>query len=373
MAEAALVPPQFREATVPGRYWSRLPDGRVQCEVCPRLCKLNEGQRGLCFVRARENDGMVLTTYGRSSGYCVDPIEKKPLAHFLPGTPVLSFGTAGCNLTCKFCQNHDMSKSRQMDTLASSASPLVLADAAQRLGCRSVAYTYNDPTIFLEYAVDTAHACRERGIRNVAVSAGYICPAPRAEFYAAMDAVNIDLKAFTEEFYYRLTGSQLKVVKETLEYLVHETDVWVEITNLIIPGHNDSEAELTAMAEWIMTALGPGVPVHFSAFHPDYRMQDVPPTPKETLLLARRIALATGIRYAYIGNVHHEEADSTWCHGCGAKVIGRDWYRLTHWALDDAGRCLQCGTACAGRFDGPPGSWGRRRLPVTLSAPAPAG
>ncbi|MFC3226807.1 AmmeMemoRadiSam system radical SAM enzyme [Marinibaculum pumilum] len=373
MAAPPLVPPQFREATVPGRHWRMLEDGRVQCEVCPRLCKLHEGQRGLCFVRARENDGIVLTTYGRSSGFCVDPIEKKPLAHFLPGTPVLSFGTAGCNLTCKFCQNHDMSKSRQMDTLSGSASPLMLAEAAQRLGCRSVAYTYNDPTIFLEYAVDTAIACREKGIRNVAVSAGYVCPAPRAEFYSVMDAVNIDLKAFTEEFYHKLTGSRLETVKETLQYLVHDTDVWVEITNLVIPGHNDSEAELTAMAEWIMGALGPDVPVHFSAFHPDFKMMDVPATPVETLLTARRIAHEAGIRYAYIGNVHHEEADSTWCHQCGAKLIGRDWYRLTHWGLDDTGHCRACGTGCAGRFDGPPGNWGRRRLPVTLSAPVPAG
>lgn len=373
MGESTLVPAKYREATVPGRYWSRLADGRLQCEVCPRYCRLHEGQRGLCFVRAREGEQIVLTTYGRSSGFCVDPIEKKPLAHFLPGTPVLSFGTAGCNLTCRFCQNHDMSKSRQMDVLAASAAPEVLADAAARLGCRSVAYTYNDPIIFLEYAVDTALACRARGIRNVAVSAGYVCPAPRAEFYAAMDAVNIDLKAFSEDFYRRITGSQLGVVKETLEYLVHQTDVWVEITNLVIPGHNDSEAELEAMTRWIVEALGPSVPVHFSAFHPDFRMLDVPRTPVETLLRARAIALRNGIRHAYVGNVHHEQAASTYCHGCGMRVIGRDWYSLTAWSLDEAGRCLSCGTACAGRFDGPPGDWGRRRLPVNLSVPPPEG
>lgn len=372
MADAPLVPPQSSAATVPARHWRMLEDGRVQCEVCPRFCRLHEGQRGLCFVRARQGDGMVLTSYGRSSGFCVDPIEKKPLAHFLPGTPVLSFGTAGCNLTCRFCQNHDMSKARQMDVLSASASPEMLAAAAVRLGCRSVAYTYNDPTIFLEYAVDTALACREAGIRNVAVSAGYICAAPRAEFYAAMDAANIDLKAFTEAFYHRIAGGHLEPVKETLEYLVKETGVWVEITTLLIPGHNDSDAEIEALTQWVAGSLGPDVPIHFSAFHPDFRMLDVPPTPKATLLRARRIALRNGLRYAYVGNVHDEEADSTWCHGCGARIIGRDWYELTWWGLDGQGRCLACGTPCAGRFDGPPGNWGRRRMPVSLGGPARA-
>ena len=352
--------------TVAARYWHRLEDGRLQCDVCPRFCRLHDGQRGLCFVRARGGDHLVLTTYGRSSGFCVDPIEKKPLAHFLPGTPVLSFGTAGCNLTCKFCQNWDISKSREIDTLADAATPEMLARAAHALGCRSVAYTYNDPTIFLEYAVDTAVACHAAGIRSVAVSAGYICAGPRAEFYRHMDAANIDLKAFSEDFYHRLTGSHLQAVLETLEYIVHETDCWLELTNLVIPGENDSDAELDAMTRWVVDKLGPEVPLHFSAFHPDYKMMDHAPTPLATLKRARDVAMRNGVRYAYVGNVHWPEGDSTWCHGCGTRLIGRDWYQITDWNLTADGKCRNCGTACAGAFEGAPGNWGRKRQPVNL-------
>lgn len=358
--------------TVPGRYFEMLPDGRVECRVCPRLCRLNEGQRGLCFVRRRDGDGIVLTSYGRSSGFCIDPIEKKPLNHFFPGTPVLSFGTAGCNLTCRFCQNHDISKSREMDTLADAAPPGVLAAAARRLGCTSIAYTYNDPVIFLEYAVDTAVACREAGVRNVAVTAGYISAEPRVEFFRHMDAANVDLKAFSEDFYRNVAGARLEPVKETLEYLFRETGVWVEITTLLIPGENDSNAELEAMAQWIAERLGPGVPLHFSAFHPDFRMLDRPRTPHATLLRARRIAREAGLQHVYVGNVHDKAAQSTYCSGCGAMVIERDWYSLSDWHLDHRGACTWCGTLLPGRFDGPPGDWGRRRERVRLGAPAPA-
>ena len=236
----------------PGRYWHALDDGRIQCDVCPRYCKLREGQRGLCFVRARQSDQIVLTTYGRSSGFCIDPIEKKPLNHFLPGTPVLSFGTAGCNLTCKFCQNWDISKARDLDRVQDAASPEKIAEAAVRSGCRSVAFTYNDPVIFLEYAIDVAQACRERGIKTVAVSAGYISPEPRIEFFRHMDAANIDLKGFSEGFYKTLCSGRLAHVLETLEYLKHETSVWFEITTLLIPGENDSPAEIEAQSAWVM-------------------------------------------------------------------------------------------------------------------------
>lgn len=352
--------------TVPGRYYSMQPDGRVRCEVCPRYCRLQDGQRGLCFIRKREGEQMVLTSYGRSSGFCIDPIEKKPLNHFHPGTSVLSFGTAGCNLTCKFCQNHDMSKSREMDTLADAAPPRMLADTAKRLGCRSMAYTYNDPVIFLEYAVDTAIACREAGVKNVAVTAGYICAEPREEFYRHMDAANVDLKAFTEDFYRKVTGSELAPVKETLDYLVNETDVWVEITTLLIPDENDSEAEIEEMTQWVLSALGPDVPMHFTAFHPDFRMMDKARTPPESLHRARRIALKNGVRHVYVGNIHDEAAQSTWCHGCGTKVIGRDWHRLSDWRLDHRGACVNCGTQLPGRFEGPPGDWGRRRQRVVM-------
>ena len=352
---------------VDGRYWQRLDDGRIQCDLCPRACRLREGQRGLCFVRARRGDRMVLTTYGRSSGFCIDPIEKKPLNHFLPGSPVLSFGTAGCNLACKFCQNWDISKSREMDTLADRASPEDLAEAACQLHCRSVAFTYNDPVIFLEYAVDTARACRERGIAAVAVTAGYVCALPRREFFRDMSSANVDLKAFSERFYRKVTGGLLQPVLETLEYIRHETDVWLEMTTLLIPGENDSDAELDAMTRWIAERLGPDVPLHFTAFHPDWKMMDRPPTPPATLRRARALARRNGLRYVYTGNVHDSEGGTTYCSGCAAPVIVRDWYRLLSWRLDGDGHCIECGTACPGVFDGPPGDWGARRLPVCLS------
>ena len=354
---------------VPTRYWHRLDDGRTQCDVCPRFCKLRPGQRGLCFVRAADPAGeIVLTTYGRSSGFCVDPIEKKPLNHFLPGTPVLSFGTAGCNLACQFCQNWDISKSREWDRLTDQATPETIARAARELGCRSVAFTYNDPTIFVEYAADVADACRAEGIAAVAVTAGYICPEPRRDFYAHLDAANVDLKAFSEEFYRKVCGGQLETVKETLVYLRRETAVWFEVTTLLIPGLNDSDREIAALSAWFAEALGPDVPLHFTAFHPDWKMRDRPPTPPATLSRARATAREHGLRYVYTGNVHDEEGGSTLCPGCGAVVIGRDWYELTAWNLDPEGRCRGCATPIRGRFEARPGSWGARRRPVRLAS-----
>ena len=356
-----------QSGVVPGRYWHSLDDGRIQCDVCPRACKVREGQRGLCFVRAAQGGGMVLTTYGRSSGFCIDPIEKKPLNHFLPGTPVLSFGTAGCNLTCKFCQNWSISKSREIDTLADSASPQALARAAQRLGCSSVAFTYNDPVIFLEYAVDVAEACHELGIKTVAVTAGYISAEPRVEFYRHMDAANIDLKAFTEGSYRKLCTAELEAVLETLCYLKRETSVWFEVTTLLIPGQNDSEGEIEELTQWFVEHLGPDVPLHFSAFHPDFRMTDIEATPHQTLIRARAIGIKNGLRYVYVGNVHDHAGSSTYCHGCGERLIGRDWYVLSDWNLSDDGACTRCGTPCAGVFDGPAGTWGAKRRPVRLA------
>jgi len=353
---------------VPARHWQRLDDGRVQCDVCPRACRLHDGQRGLCFVRARHGDQMVLTTYGRSSGFCVDPIEKKPLNHFLPGTPILSFGTAGCNLACKFCQNWDISKSRETETLADAASPDEIARAALRLGCRSVAFTYNDPVIFHEYAIDVADACRARGLRSVAVTAGYHSPAARGEFYRHMDAANVDLKAFTDSFYHAVCAGHLQPVLDTLLYLKHETDVWFEITTLLIPGLNDSDQELDAMTRWVADRLGPDVPMHFTAFHPDWKLLDRPPTPAATLTRARDIARRNGVRYAYTGNVHDRAGGTTLCHGCGAALVVRDWYELQRWNLGDEGRCGQCGERCAGVFDGQPGSWGLRRVPLRMAS-----
>jgi pyruvate formate lyase activating enzyme len=353
-------------SAIPTRYWHRLGDGRVQCDVCPRRCALHEGQRGLCFVRGRNRNGIELYTYGRASGFCVDPIEKKPLNHFLPGTPVLSFGTAGCNLACKYCQNWDMSKSREMDTLTDSASPGELASAARDLGCASVAFTYNDPTVFMEYAIDVAQTCREAGVKTVAVTAGYMCPEPRADFFRWIDAANVDLKAFTERFYRRLCGSELAPVLETLLYLKRETSVWFEITTLLIPGENDSDAELDSMTRWIAEHMGADVPLHFSAFHPDWKMLDHPPTPPQTLARARQIAMRNGLRYVYTGNVHDKVGGSTWCPDCGALLIERDWYQLGRWGLTQDACCAACGLKIPGAFTAQPGTWGARRLPVRL-------
>ena len=352
------------------RYWHRIDDGRLQCDLCPRYCKLRDKQRGLCFVRARSGDGLVLTTYGRSSGFCVDPIEKKPLNHFLPGTPVLSFGTAGCNLACKFCQNWDISKSREFDRLQAEAGPGAIADSAVSSGSRSVAYTYNDPVIFLEYAVDVAHACHEHGLSNVAVTAGYITEDAREEFFGPMDAVNVDLKAFTDDFYWKICGAHLDTVLETLLYIRNETELWLELTTLLIPDHNDSEREVDEMTTWIADKLGPDVPLHFSAFHPDWKMMDTPPTPRTTLTRSREIARRNGLHYVYTGNVYDPEGSSTYCIGCGSMLIERTGYELGAWHIDvDSGRacCAGCGTRIAGVFEDQPGNWGSRRLPLRIN------
>ena len=352
--------------TVATVWWHGLPGGRVQCDLCPRGCRLADGQRGFCFVRMNRGGEVVLTTYGRSSGFCVDPIEKKPLAHFLPGTPVLSFGTAGCNLGCRFCQNWDISKSREFDTLADRAAPAQIARTARDLGCRSVAFTYNDPVIFLEYAADTADACHALGVRTVAVTAGYIRPGPRAGLFRRIDAANVDLKAFSDAFYRKLCGARLAEVLETLVWLRHQGGVWLELTTLLIPGENDSDRELEAMSRWVVGELGPDVPWHFSAFHPDWKMRDHPPTPLATLRRARAIARAAGCRHVYTGNVHDPEGDTTFCAGCGAPLIVRDWYKLVRWNLTAAGTCPACGARLAGVFEEAPGDWGRRRLPVRI-------
>jgi pyruvate formate lyase activating enzyme len=347
-------------------YWHRIADGRIQCDLCPRYCRLKEGARGFCFVRACRDGRIVLTTYGRSSGFCVDPIEKKPLNHFLPGTPVLSFGTAGCNLGCKFCQNWDISKSREVDTLADSAEPETVARAARELDCASVAFTYNDPVIFHEYAVDIAKECHVLGVKTVAVTAGEICPEPREEFFRHMDAANVDLKAFTERFYREICAGELEPVLDTLRYLKRDTEVWVELTTLLIPGENDSPEEIDAMTRWVVAELGPDVPMHFTAFHPDWRMRNKPPTPPETLRRARSIALRNGVRHAYTGNVHDPEGSATNCHACGHPLIRRAGYDIEAYELTAEGDCGSCGESCAGLFDKRPGNWGSRRLPVRL-------
>jgi len=353
-----------------GKWWHKLSDGRIQCDLCPRDCKLHEGQRGLCFVRKMEGGEMHLTTYGRSSGFCVDPVEKKPLNHFYPGSSILSFGTAGCNLACKFCQNWDISKSKEMDRLQDEASPETIAAAAVKLGCKSVAFTYNDPVIFAEYAMDIADACHDKGVQAVAVTAGYMHDAPRREFYAKMDAANVDLKGFTDDFYWKICGGHLQPVLDTLVYLVKETQVWTEITTLLIPGKNDSDEELKAMSKWIRSNLGPDVPLHFSAFHPDWKMTDVAATPASTLTRAREIAQLAGLNYVYTGNVHDETGGSTYCPSCEKVLIVRDWYSINGYHLSDEGACKFCGTHIAGRFQKFTKAFGPRRIPVRLAQAA---
>jgi len=349
----------------PARWWRALPDGRLECRLCPRECKLRDGQRGFCFVRRRRGGAIHLATYGRSSGFCIDPIEKKPLNHFFPGTSAFSFGTAGCNLACRFCQNWDISRARAEDRLDEAASPEDIADAAASSGCRSVAFTYNDPVVFAEYAIDVARACRERDVRTVAVTAGYISGEARAEFFAAMDAANVDLKAFTDDFHGRFCAGRLQPVLDTLAYLSSETEVWLEVTTLLIPGANDSIEEIDRASDWFAANLGPDVPWHFTAFHPSFRLLDRPRTPPETLLRARDLARSKGLRYVYTGNIHDPASGSTWCPGCGALLIERIGYAIGVYGLKDS-RCAACGRPIAGRFDRGPGSWGGRRQSVSL-------
>ncbi|MCA9491712.1 MAG: AmmeMemoRadiSam system radical SAM enzyme [Myxococcales bacterium] len=349
-----------------GRWWSRTEDGRIRCDLCPRACTMNPGQRGFCYVRRATEEGVRLETWGRSSGFCVDPIEKKPLNHFLPGTPVLSFGTAGCNLGCRFCQNWDISKARADDALMDSATPGDLVAAAKRTGSRSIAFTYNDPVIFAEYAIDVAKACRPEGVRTVAVTAGYVSPEPREELFAHMDAANIDLKAFTEDFYHRLCFAHLQPVLETIEEVVRTTDCWVELTTLLIPGENDATSEIEQLSSWVADHLGPDVPLHFTAYHPDFKLKN-PRTPHTTLRKAREIAKKHGLHHVYTGNVHDPDGQSTWCPSCGERVIERDGYTIGAYRLTADGGCVSCGTAIAGRWD-PDGAgrWGARRLPVRM-------
>ena len=352
------------QAAVPARWWHTL-DDKVVCELCPRQCHIARGQRGFCFVRANEGGELVLTTYGRSSGFCIDPIEKKPLNHFLPGTPILSLGTAGCNLGCKFCQNWDISKSREMDTLSSLATPEAIVATAKQTGCRSVAFTYNDPIIWAEYAIDIARVARQEGVRTVAVTAGYIAPEARAEFFSWMDAANVDLKAFTETFYRKLTQTHLEPVLDTLKYLKHETDVWFELTTLLIPGENDSAAEIDELCHWVLDNLGDEVPLHFSAFHPAFKMTDTPATPHETLIRARQQAVDAGVKFAYVGNVHDQSNESTYCPNCAEVLIERDWYELGAYRLD-GNRCGKCQAVIPGVFEQGHGDWGRKRQPIRI-------
>lgn len=330
-------------------YWQKMEDGNVLCLLCPRHCKLREGQHGACFVRSAEKGRLIANTYGSSGGFAVDPIEKKPLYHFLPGTSVLSFGAIGCNLRCLFCQNWTISRSENLDELLTNVPPEEVVRMAKKMGCPSVAFTYNEPIIAFEYVVDCARACRKNGIKTVAVTAGYIEPEPGKEFFAVMDAANVDLKGFTEEFYNRLCGVKLQPILDTIKLIKKQTKTWLELTTLLIPGENDSEEEVDRLSKWIITELGPDVPLHFSAFHPDYKMDDHQPTPVSTLTMARKVALANGLRYVYTGNVRDVVGGTTFCPACKKPVIERDGFYVTG-NLVKNGHCSQCHAPIAGVF-----------------------
>lgn len=360
------------ESAYPARWWRALPDAsgqpaRIQCELCPRDCQLSDGQRGACFVRRNVAGQMVLTTYGRASGFCIDPIEKKPLNHFHPGSSVLSFGTAGCHLACQCCANWDVARAQDMDRLMDAASPDGIAGAAVAYGAQSVAFTGNDPVVFAEYAIDTALACKARGIKSVAVTAGYLRQPPARELFAVIDAANVDLKSFSDEFYVKHCGGHLRPVLDLLTYVRHQTDCWLEITTLLIPGHNDSASEIRALTKWVARELGADVPLHFTAFHPAWQMNELPRTPTSTLSHARQLAMDAGLRYVYTGNVHDSEGGTTFCPACAAALIERDGYAIDRYELPDDACCPHCQTPIAGHFGKFDRPFGTRRIPVRLA------
>ena len=332
--------------------WAEPADGRgkIRCSLCPRGCQLGLDQAGFCFIRQNRDGKLITLGYGRTTGFAVDPIEKKPLNHFYPATGILSFGTVGCNLGCKFCQNWTSSRARSFGHRGELVTPADVVKLAELEGCPSIAFTYNEPIIFAEFAIDVAGLAHERGIKTVAVTAGYISPAARSEFFAHMDAANVDLKSMSEQFYRKLSAAHLAPVLETLDYLARETKVWVEVTNLVIPGHNDSEAELDKLSGWVVEHMGVDTPIHFSAFHPDFRLSEIERTPSSTLARARELAQKNGARHVYTGNIHDAKGQSTYCPRCGELVIGRQGFRVSPYRLDEKGHCSSCGGAIAGRF-----------------------
>ncbi len=331
------------------RWWQKQDDGRILCTLCPRYCKIGEGQIGFCYIRQNIDGKLYSTGYGRPTGFAIDPIEKKPLNHFYPGSTILSFGTAGCNLGCKFCQNWSISKAKLDELNALYVTPEEVISLAKKYKTPSIAYTYNDPTIFGEYVIDISRLAKEENIKNVMVTAGYIDKEARKDVYRYIDAANVDLKAFTEQFYHKITFSHLNYVLDTLLWLKNETGIWFEITTLLIPNENDSDEEIKLMTEWIVKNLGDEVPLHFTAFHPDFKMLNKSKTPSSTLEQARKIAITQGIKYCYLGNIHHEIGQSTYCHNCKEVVIKRDWHSVLKINLKN-GKCNNCGQNVAGIF-----------------------
>ncbi len=334
----------------PARWWER-DDNRLKCTLCPRYCTLSEGQAGFCFVRKNEGGQMVSLAWGTSTGFAVDPIEKKPLKHFLPGTGVLSFGTAGCNLGCKFCQNWSISKAKITQRQTLECTPEKVVALARKQGCPSIACTYNDPVIYAEFMDDIGKEARRQGLQTVAVTAGYVTESAREEVFRHVDAANVDLKAFTETFYRKLTLSSLKPVLDFLVWAKTHTNMWLEVTTLLIPDHNDSTYELEEQCRWMVDHLGAETPLHLTAFHPDFKLRDKPRTPRSTLERARDIARNAGLSYVYTGNVHDVTGQTTFCPGCDHAVIERDWHRILSYDLVDTNRCGRCRTEIAGVFE----------------------
>lgn len=331
------------------KWWKPVENEKILCTLCPRYCKIGDGQPGFCYIRQNQNGKLITLGYGRPTGFAIDPVEKKPLNHFYPGTNILSFGTAGCNLGCKFCQNWSISKAKIDDLNALDVSPEEVMQLAKKHSVPSIAFTYNDPTIFGEYVIDISKIARQEGIKSVMVTAGYIDKEARKDVYKYIDAANLDLKAFTERFYHKVTFSHLDDVLETLIWLKNETEVWFEITTLLIPDENDSEEEIKNECDWILSNLGDAVPLHFTAFHPDFKMLDKNRTPELTLTTTRKIALSMGIKYCYVGNVHNREGQTTYCHNCGTTLIERDWHSVLKNKLK-SGRCCKCNSIIPGCY-----------------------
>ena len=333
----------------PARWWKIVEGKTIKCLLCPRHCVLREGQHGFCFSRQNHQGSMVLSTYGKPCGMGIDPVEKKPLNHFYPGSSVLSFGTIGCNMDCSFCQNSSLSRGENIDLYQEEISPEIIAYTASRSKCTSVAFTYNEPIVFAEYAIETAKAEHALGLKTVAVTNGYIESISRKEFFEDIDAANVDLKAFSNTFYKELTFSSLKPVLETLLYLKKETNVWLEITNLLIPGKNDDVEELKKMCNWIVSHLDSNVPLHFSAFHPSFRMMDTPSTSLDIIQRAYEIALSEGVNYVYTGNIYYQKGEITFCPECKSELIVRNGYEIERINLKE-NCCFKCGHVIAGCF-----------------------
>ena len=334
---------------VVAKWWEPVEKDKILCTLCPRYCKIGEGQPGFCYIRQNHEGKLYTTGYGHPTGFAIDPIEKKPLNHFLPGTSVLSFGTAGCNLGCRFCQNWSISKAKLDELKSAEASPEDVVKLAKKYRTPSIAYTYNDPTIFGEYVIDISKIAHEEDIKTVMVTAGYIDKEARKEIYKYIDAANVDLKGFTEKFFFKQTFSHLNDVLDTLIWLKNETDIWFEITTLLIPDENDSLEEVKNECDWVLKNLGDSIPLHFTAFHPDFRMTDKEKTPAETLNRSRRIARSMGIKYCYVGNIHDTEGQTTYCPECKESLIKRDWHDVYSNKIKE-GKCFNCGTSIAGVF-----------------------